>query len=205
VVAVAAGVGNLEQVLTAERALEVAVPLDGISRAVAWIHRERRWELGNVAQSREQGIGVEAQVGPCGLQGELTVHRRHETRELKLVQVQVVVVDAKAGAHDCFVGRVVRKADARAPVVEILLQDPCGEEIVLIDDERNELRWQIRGDFVQRDFAPFIDDNWQMWRTLTLQRGLRWEYLAPWHQFNDLEASVAAGTGRSACTNLPSH
>ncbi|MGH9369901.1 MAG: hypothetical protein ACRD15_00050, partial [Vicinamibacterales bacterium] len=30
--------------------------------------------------------------------------------------------------------------------------------------------------------ALFVDDVWQMSDRLTLQAGLRWEYLAPWHE-----------------------
>jgi len=54
-------------------------------------------------------------------------------------------------------------------------------------------------------FAPFIDDNWQISRTLTLQMGLRWEYLAPWHEINDLEGSFDAGTGKIAFHKVPSN
>jgi Carboxypeptidase regulatory-like domain/TonB dependent receptor/TonB-dependent Receptor Plug Domain len=54
-------------------------------------------------------------------------------------------------------------------------------------------------------FAPFIDDNWQISRTLTLQMGLRWEYLAPWHEVNDLEGSFDAATGKIAYHKVPSN
>ncbi len=53
--------------------------------------------------------------------------------------------------------------------------------------------------------APFIDDNWQISRSLTLQMGLRWEYLAPWHEINDLEGSFDAGTGKIAFHKVPSN
>jgi hypothetical protein len=53
--------------------------------------------------------------------------------------------------------------------------------------------------------APFIDDNWQISRQLTLQMGLRWEYLAPWHEINDLEGSFDAGTGKIAFHKVPAN
>ena len=37
--------------------------------------------------------------------------------------------------------------------------------------------------------APFIDDNWQATDNLSLQLGLRWEYLAPWAEQNGVEAA----------------
>src|SRR5467141_54034 len=56
-------------------------------------------------------------------------------------------------------------------------------------------------------FAPFIDDNWQISSILTLQMGLRWEYLGPWHEKNNQEGSFDATTGKIAYhvvpTNLP--
>src|SRR5262249_37573339 len=35
--------------------------------------------------------------------------------------------------------------------------------------------------------APFIDDVWQVSSRVTLQAGLRWEYLAPWQEQDNLE------------------
>ena len=42
--------------------------------------------------------------------------------------------------------------------------------------------------------APFIDDNWQVNDKLSLQLGLRWEYLAPWAEQNGVEAAFDAAT-----------
>jgi carboxypeptidase family protein/TonB-dependent receptor-like protein len=53
--------------------------------------------------------------------------------------------------------------------------------------------------------APFIDDNWQITRSLTLQMGLRWEYLAPWHEINDLEGSFDRVSGKIAFHKVPSN
>ena len=44
--------------------------------------------------------------------------------------------------------------------------------------------------------APFIDDNWQVSDKLSLQLGLRWEYLAPWAEQNGVEAAFDAATGQ---------
>ncbi len=51
--------------------------------------------------------------------------------------------------------------------------------------------------------APFIDDNWQLSDKLSLQLGLRWEYLAPWAEENGVEAAFDAGTGKIGYNALP--
>jgi hypothetical protein len=53
-------------------------------------------------------------------------------------------------------------------------------------------------------FAPFFDDNWQVNQRLTLQMGIRWEYLGPWHEQNDQEGSFDAATGKIAYHKVPS-
>jgi hypothetical protein len=52
--------------------------------------------------------------------------------------------------------------------------------------------------------APFIDDNWQATDKLSLQLGLRWEYLAPWAEQNGVEAAFDAATGKIGYNALPS-
>jgi outer membrane receptor protein involved in Fe transport len=44
--------------------------------------------------------------------------------------------------------------------------------------------------------SPFIDDVWQVSNRLTLQAGLRWEYLAPWHETDDLEGVFNPESGK---------
>ena len=51
--------------------------------------------------------------------------------------------------------------------------------------------------------APFIDDNWQVSDKLSLQLGLRWEYLAPWAEENGVEAAFDAATGKIGYNALP--
>jgi len=51
--------------------------------------------------------------------------------------------------------------------------------------------------------APFIDDNWQASDKLSLQLGLRWEYLAPWAEQNGVEAAFDAATGKIGYNALP--
>jgi carboxypeptidase family protein/TonB-dependent receptor-like protein len=51
--------------------------------------------------------------------------------------------------------------------------------------------------------APFIDDNWQISHALTLQMGLRWEYLAPWHETNGIEGSFDAASGKIGFNKVP--
>ena len=64
-----------------------------------------------------------------------------------------------------------------------------------------------RSNYTSPTFAPFIDDNWQISSVLTLQVGLRWEYLGPWHEKNNLEGSFDPASGKIAFhvvpTNLP--
>jgi Carboxypeptidase regulatory-like domain/TonB-dependent Receptor Plug Domain len=54
-------------------------------------------------------------------------------------------------------------------------------------------------------FSPFIDDNWQVSSKMTVQMGLRWEYLSPWHEANDQEGSFDAATGKIAYHVVPSN
>jgi hypothetical protein len=51
--------------------------------------------------------------------------------------------------------------------------------------------------------APFIDDNWQVNEKLSLQLGLRWEYLAPWAEENGIEAAFDPATGKIGYNALP--
>ena len=51
--------------------------------------------------------------------------------------------------------------------------------------------------------APFIDDNWQVSDKLSLQLGLRWEYLAPWAEQDGVEAAFDAATGKIGYNALP--
>ena len=64
-----------------------------------------------------------------------------------------------------------------------------------------------RSNYSSPTFAPFIDDNWQVSPRLTLQMGLRWEYLGPWHEKNDQEGSFDPVSGKIGFhvvpTNLP--
>jgi hypothetical protein len=53
--------------------------------------------------------------------------------------------------------------------------------------------------------APFIDDNWQLSSKVTVQMGLRWEYLAPWHEVNGIEGSFDAASGKIAYNKVPSN
>ena len=53
-----------------------------------------------------------------------------------------------------------------------------------------------RSNYSSPTFAPFIDDNWQVSSRLTLQMGLRWEYLGPWHEKNNQEGSFDPVSGK---------
>ena len=123
VVALAAGVRHLDEIVPAERPLHVGVPLHRVRGPVGRIEREWRRELWNLIQVREERIHQD-RGGPNRRQRELTIERRHEPRELQLVEIQVVVVDAEAAAHDRAIVEVVRDADSRSEVVQVLLHDP---------------------------------------------------------------------------------
>jgi Carboxypeptidase regulatory-like domain/TonB dependent receptor-like, beta-barrel/TonB-dependent Receptor Plug Domain len=62
-----------------------------------------------------------------------------------------------------------------------------------------------RSNYRSPTFAPFIDDNWQVSSVLTLQMGLRWEYLGPWHEQNNQEGSFDPTTGKIAFHVVPSN
>jgi outer membrane receptor protein involved in Fe transport len=53
--------------------------------------------------------------------------------------------------------------------------------------------------------SPFIDDIWQVSSKLTLQAGLRWEYLAPWHERDDLEGVFDPDTGKISYHVVPAN
>ena len=58
-----------------------------------------------------------------------------------------------------------------------------------------------RSTYTSPTFAPFFDDNWQVNRSLTLQMGIRWEYLGRGSRSNGIEGSFDAPPARSAITN----
>jgi hypothetical protein len=51
--------------------------------------------------------------------------------------------------------------------------------------------------------SPFIDDVWQVSQQLTLQAGLRWEYLAPWRESDNLEGVFEPNSGKIAYHQVP--
>src|SRR5439155_4722146 len=108
---------------------------------------------GNVVQVRKQRVGVEAEIRPRGLQRVLSIKRRDEPGELQFVQVEIVVIDAEATPQHRLVIGAEDESDTRPEVVEILFQDPLGKKIVLVDDQRNQLRRQIGRYHVVRDLA----------------------------------------------------
>ncbi len=60
-----------------------------------------------------------------------------------------------------------------------------------------------RSTYTSPTFAPFIDDNWQVSRSLTLQMGIRWEYLGPWAETNGIEGSFDAAQGKIGYHKVP--
>jgi hypothetical protein len=62
-----------------------------------------------------------------------------------------------------------------------------------------------RSDYTSPTVAPFFDDIWQVSRKLTLQLGIRWEYLAPWTEVNGLAGSFDAATGKIGYNKVPAN
>ena len=72
----------------------------------------------------------------------------------------------------------------------------------LLLDLRRRVR-RLAATYNSPTIAPFIDDNWQVNDKLSLQLGLRWEYLAPWAEQNGMEAAFDAATGKIGYNALP--
>jgi hypothetical protein len=62
-----------------------------------------------------------------------------------------------------------------------------------------------RSTYKSPTFSPFIDDNWQVSPRLTIQMGLRWEYLSPWHESNDQEGSFDTASGKIGFHVVPAN
>jgi carboxypeptidase family protein/TonB-dependent receptor-like protein len=60
-----------------------------------------------------------------------------------------------------------------------------------------------RSTYTSPTVAPFIDDNWQATDKLTVQMGLRWEYLGPWAEVDGIEGSFDAASGKIGYHTLP--
>jgi outer membrane receptor protein involved in Fe transport len=62
-----------------------------------------------------------------------------------------------------------------------------------------------RSNYTSPTISPFIDDVWQVSPRLTLQAGLRWEYLAPWHERDNQEGVFDPATGKIAYHVVPAN
>ena len=62
-----------------------------------------------------------------------------------------------------------------------------------------------RSSYNSMTFAPFIDDVWNVSRKMTLQLGLRWEYLAPWEESNSLEGAFDPVSGKIGYHQVPAN
>src|SRR5262245_48370225 len=60
-----------------------------------------------------------------------------------------------------------------------------------------------RSTYTSPTVAPFVDDNWQASDKLTVQMGLRWEYLGPWAEIDGIEGSFDAASGKIGYHTLP--
>ena len=69
----------------------------------------------------------------------------------------------------------------------------------LLFDVHRHLRWSTV-DLQVPDVCPFHRRRLAVNNQLTLQLGVRWEYLAPWHEVNDIEGSFDPVTGKIATT-----
>jgi hypothetical protein len=62
-----------------------------------------------------------------------------------------------------------------------------------------------RSTYTSPTFAPFFDDNWQASDRLTVQMGIRWEYLSPWAETSGIEGSFDAASGKIGFHTLPTN
>jgi hypothetical protein len=62
-----------------------------------------------------------------------------------------------------------------------------------------------RSDYRSNTFAPFIDDIWQASKKLTIQAGLRWEYLSPWEEQDNQAGAFDAKTGKIGYYKVPAN
>ncbi len=62
-----------------------------------------------------------------------------------------------------------------------------------------------RSNYRSPTVAPFFDDIWQVSRKLTVQMGIRWEYLAPWVEQDNLAGAFDAKTGKIAYHKVPAN
>jgi Carboxypeptidase regulatory-like domain/TonB dependent receptor len=57
--------------------------------------------------------------------------------------------------------------------------------------------------YVSPTVALFLDDVWQATDKITIQAGVRWEYLAPWHEIDNRAGSVDPVSGRIGYHKVP--
>jgi hypothetical protein len=62
-----------------------------------------------------------------------------------------------------------------------------------------------RSTYSSPTIAPFIDDVWNVSDRLTLQLGLRWEYLAPWKESDGLEGAFDPVSGKIGYHEVPAN
>jgi Carboxypeptidase regulatory-like domain/TonB-dependent Receptor Plug Domain len=60
-------------------------------------------------------------------------------------------------------------------------------------------------DYRSMTLAPFVDDVWNVSPKLTIQAGLRWEYLAPWKEQNGQEGAFDLATGKIGYHKVPAN
>jgi hypothetical protein len=62
-----------------------------------------------------------------------------------------------------------------------------------------------RSTYKSSTVAPFIDDQWSVSENLSVQLGLRWEYLAPWVEQDGLEGVFDPVSGKIAYHQVPAN
>jgi hypothetical protein len=62
-----------------------------------------------------------------------------------------------------------------------------------------------RSNYISPTISPFIDDIWNVSRDLTLQFGLRWEYLAPWREVDNQEGVFNPSSGKIEYHKVPAN
>ena len=115
-----------------ERPLHVHVPLLGVGGHVGRIIANGAGKLGRDRVEIREHVHAVDERRAGRRQVVPSRKRRNEARELQLVEIEVVVVDAEPGAKDGLVVQGVDDADARSEVVQVLLDDALRIEVVLV-------------------------------------------------------------------------
>src|SRR5262245_44674283 len=127
--AVAARIAEFKHPVPAELALDVEIVFQHIRRPVVGVNREGRGKSRDLIQAWEEVVHEDVRARTAVYQREVGVEGRDQTRELQLVQVDVVIEDAEPGANDCLLSKwAPGQPYARGEVILVRLDDACRDQ-----------------------------------------------------------------------------